>query len=240
MEQPPKIFGDSKPQFSDAGVIDNQTVATFMSTVFTWMFIGLLVTAGTAYYSASSGLYYSLMSGMGYWFVLLAPFAFILVMNFGIEKLSVSAMTMCFLAFAGTMGLSLGGIFFAYNLGSIFQVFLITAGTFGVMAFAGYTTKVDLSRMGSLLFMGLIGIIIASIVNWFMGSAMLDFLISIGGVLIFTGLVAYDTQRLRRIAEGVEYGAIAPMKLALLGALALYLNFINLFLFLLRLLGNRD
>ena len=124
---------------------------------------------------------------------------------------------------------------FAYSLGSIFQVFLITAGTFGVMAFAGYTTKVDLSRMGS-IFMGLIGIIIASIVNWFMGSAMLEYLISIGGVLIFTGLVAYDTQRLRRIAEGVEYGAIAPMKLALL--VALYLDFINLFLFLLRLLGQ--
>ena len=102
------------------------------------------------------------------------------------------------------------------------------------------TAKVDLTRMGSLLFMGLIGIILASVVNWFMKSGPLDFLISIGGVLVFTGLVAYDTQRLKRIAAGVEYGSVAPMKLALLGATSLYLDFLNLFLFLLRLLGRRD
>ena len=127
-----------------------------------------------------------------------------------------------------------------YSLGSLAQVFAITAGTFAIMAIAGYTTNVDLTRFGTLLFMGLIGIVLASLVNWWMKSGMLDFVISIAGVLLFTGLVAYDTQRLKRIAAGVEYGSVAPMKLALLGATSLYLDFLNLFLFLLRLLGRRD
>ena len=163
-----------------------------------------------------------------------------MVMNFGLQRLSVTDLALLFLAFAGTMGLSLGGIFYVYSMGSLAQVFVITAGTFAIMAIAGYTTKVDLTRLGSLLFMALIGIILASVVNWFMKSGPLDFLISIGGVLVFTGLVAYDTQRLKRIAAGVEYGSVAPMKLALLGATSLYLDFLNLFLFLLRLLGRRD
>ena len=138
------------------------------------------------------------------------------------------------------MGVSLGGIFFAYSLGSLAQVFAIAAGTFAIMAIAGYTTKVDLSKFGSILFMGLLGIILASVVNWWMKSTMMEFLISAGGVLLFTGLVAYDTQRLKRIAAGVEFGQVDPLKLALLGATSLYLDFLNLFLFLLRLLGRRD
>jgi FtsH-binding integral membrane protein len=108
------------------------------------------------------------------------------------------------------------------------------------MAVIGYTTQTDLTKFGSLLMMALIGIIIASFVNWFIGSAALDYIISVGGVLIFTGLIAYDTQRLKRIASGVEYGSEAGAKLAILGATSLYLNFINLFLFLLRLLGRRN
>jgi FtsH-binding integral membrane protein len=180
------------------------------------------------------------MQGMGFWLVMLAPFAFLLVMNFGLQKLSVTTLALCFLAFAGTMGVSLGGIFFAYSLGSLAQVFAIAAGTFAIMAIAGYTTKVDLSKFGSILFMGLLGIILASVVNWWMKSTMMEFLISAGGVLLFTGLVAYDTQRLKRIAAGVEFGQVDPLKLALLGATSLYLDFLNLFLFLLRLLGRRD
>ena len=147
---------------------------------------------------------------------------------------------MMFIAFSATMGLSLSSVFLIYSMGSITQVFFITAGTFAVMAFAGYTTKMDLSKLGSLLFMALIGIIIASVVNWFMHSAMMDFIISVAGVLIFTGLVAYDTQRIKRIGAGVEYGTAGATKLAILAAVSLYLNFINLFLFLLRLLGGRD
>lgn len=127
-----------------------------------------------------------------------------------------------------------------YTMSSIAQVFVITAATFAVMAVVGYTTQTDLTRFGSLLMMALIGIIIASFVNWFIGSASLDYIISIGGVLIFTGLIAYDTQKLKRIAAGVEYGSETASKLAILGATSLYLDFVNLFLFLLRLLGRRN
>lgn len=238
--QPPNIFGNGQPTFQDANSISSPDIASFMSTVFSWMVAGLLVTGATAYYAATSGWYLSLMQGMGFWLVMLAPFAFLLVMNFGLQKLSVTTLALCFLAFAGTMGVSLGGIFFVYSLGSLAQVFAIAAGTFAIMAIAGYTTKVDLSKFGSILFMGLLGIILASVVNWWMKSTMMEFLISAGGVLLFTGLVAYDTQRLKRIAAGVEFGQVDPLKLALLGATSLYLDFLNLFLFLLRLLGRRD
>ena len=240
MEQPPKIFEREHARFNDQGVLESTSVSSFMSTVFTWMVAGLGVTAAAAYYAHASDLYTALSQGMGIWVVMLSPFAFLLVMNFGLQRLSVTALSLCFLAFAGAMGLSLGGVFSLYTSGSLVQVFGITAGTFAIMAIAGYTTKVDLSRMGSLLFMGLIGIILASLVNWWMHSPMMDFVISAVGVLIFTGLVAYDTQRLKRIASGVEFGAVAPMKLALLGATSLYLDFLNLFLFLLRLLGRRN
>ncbi|MEE2919981.1 MAG: Bax inhibitor-1/YccA family protein [Bacteroidota bacterium] len=240
MEQPPNIFGGAQPQFSDSGAAESTSVSSFMSTVFTWMVAGLAVTAAAAYCAAASELYLTMMQGMGRWVLLLAPFAFLMVMNFGLQRLSVTSLALVFLAFAGTMGLSLGGIFYVYSMGSLTQVFVITAGTFAIMAIAGYTTHVDLTRMGSLLFMALLGIILASVVNWFMQSGPLHFLISAGGVLIFTGLVAYDTQRLKRIATGVEYGAVEPMKLALLGATSLYLDFLNLFLFLLRLMGRRD
>ena len=238
--QPPNIFGNGQPTFQYANSISSPDIASFMSTVFSWMVAGLLVTGATAYHAATSGWHLSLMQGMGFWLVMLAPFAFLLVMNFGLQKLSVTTLALCFLAFAGTMGVSLGGIFFAYSLGSLAQVFAIAAGTFAIMAIAGYTTKVDLSKFGSILFMGLLGIILASVVNWWMKSTMMEFLISAGGVLLFTGLVAYDTQRLKRIAAGVEFGQVDPLKLALLGATSLYLDFLNLFLFLLRLLGRRD
>ena len=238
--QPPNVFGNGQASFQDATSFSSPDIASFMSTVFSWMVAGLLVTGATAYYAATSGWYLSLMQGLGFWVVMLAPFAFLLVMNFGLQKLSVTALALCFLAFAGTMGVSLGGIFFVYSLGSLAQVFAIAAGTFAIMAIAGYTTKVDLSKFGSILFMGLLGIILASVVNWWMKSTMMEFLISAGGVLLFTGLVAYDTQRLKRIAAGVEFGQVDPLKLALLGATSLYLDFLNLFLFLLRLLGRRD
>ena len=218
-----------------------------MSSVFSWMVIGLLVTAGVSWYFASSGLVSMLMGEGGHtmlgWAVMLAPLAFILAMNFGMERFSSSALTMLFLAFSAVMGASLSYIFLIYTGASLVQVFLISAGTFGAMAVLGYTTSTDLTKFGSLLYMALIGIIIASVVNWFIGSSGMDFLISVLGVLIFTGLTAYDTQKLKRIGAGVEYGDIASSeratKLAILGATSLYLDFINLFLFLLRLMGNR-
>jgi hypothetical protein len=233
----PHIRFDSVSQTESSDIARN-----FLAQVFSWMTIGLLLTAFVAWYSASSGMYQQLVGsgGLMSWVIILAPFAFIIAMNVGLQKYSATTLTMLFLAFSATMGISLGSVFLMYPIGSITQVFVITAGTFGVMAFAGYTTSMDLSKFGSLLFMALIGIIIASIVNWFMQSGMMDFIISLVGVLVFTGLVAYDTQRMKRIGAGIEYGSAGATKLAILGAVSLYLNFINLFLFLLRLLGGRD
>ena len=234
--QPPRIIDDA---YAPA---EGSLAKNFVANVFSWMVAGLLITAFVASYAASSGLYQQLIGsgGIMMWVILLSPFAFIIAMNAGLQKFSATTLTMLFLAFSGVMGLSLSSVFIVYSLGSIYQVFIITAGTFAVMAFAGYTTSVDLSKFGALLFMALIGIIIASVVNWFMQSSMMDFIISVGGVLVFTGLTAYDTQRIKRIGAGVEYGTAGATKLAILAAVSLYLNFVNLFLFLLRLLGGRN
>ncbi len=219
---------------------------TFMTGVFTWMFLALSVSAITAYlfgtnkeltdmlYNPETGG----MSGLGY-FVMFSPFGFVLLMGLGFNKLSSQALTLLFTVFAVLMGMSLSFIFLRFTLGSIFSTFGICAGMFGVMAVAGYTTSTDLTKFGSIMFMGLIGIIIASIINMFMGSQMMDYVISFIGVLVFTGLTAYDVQKLKRIGEGSMYGAENMKKLQIMGALNLYLDFINLFLFLLRFFGNR-
>ena len=214
----------------------------FMSNVFSWMAVGLVVTACVSWYVFDSGLYQALMlqGGIMPWVIMLSPFAFLIAMNVGLNKFSSSTLVMLFVAFSATMGVSLSSVFLMYEMGSIAQVFGITAGTFTIMAVVGYTTSMDLTKFGSLLFMGVIGIILASVVNMFMQSDSMDFIISIGGVLIFTGLIAYDTQRIKRIGAGVEYGSESATKLALLAATSLYLDFINLFLFLLRLLGRRS
>lgn len=174
------------------------------------------------------------------WFATLAPFGLVLLMGMRFNKLSATSMLMVFIAFSVLMGLSLSTIFLIYSLGSIYLTFFVTAITFGIMAVLGYYTQTDLTKFGGILRMALIGIIVAMVVNWFMGSAQLDYIISILGVLIFTGLTAYDMQKIRQIGMQVEAGTEGESKLALMGALTLYLDFINLFLFLLRFLGNRD
>jgi FtsH-binding integral membrane protein len=138
------------------------------------------------------------------------------------------------------MGISLSYIFLIYSLEVIAKVFFITAALFATMAVVGYTTKTDLTKLGSILMMALVGLIIASLVNFFMKSERMDYIISCVGVLIFTGLIAYDTQKIKRIGAGVEYGTATAGKLAIMGATSLYLDFINLFLFLLRIFGRRD
>jgi len=218
---------------------------TFLSNVFSWMFLGLLSTAGTAYIFSGSAQLMSLlisetgMTGLG-WVVMLAPFGFVLLLSFGFNKLSSAAMIILFVIYAVLMGMSLSFIFLAYSLGSIASTFAITAGMFGAMALLGYTTKTDLTKFGSILIMALVGVIIASFVNLLiLKSSMFDYFISLLGVLIFTGLTAYDVQKLKRIGSGVEDGLESTRKLTIMGALTLYLDFINLFLFLLRFLGNR-
>ena len=161
-------------------------------------------------------------------------------MSFGFNKLSITSLMVVFIIYSLLTGMSLSFIFLAYSSSSIAMTFFITAGTFGTMALLGYTTSTDLTKFGSILYMALIGIIIASIINWFMNSTGLDYIISIFGVLIFTGLTAYDVQKLKRIGAGVEYDGETKQKLIIMGALTLYLDFINLFLFMLRLFGGRD
>ncbi len=233
------------PQIFDGAVYqDEAAVSRFVSNVFSWMVAGLLLTGTVAYYFAASGAWSLLISASGGmsvlgWVALLSPFAFVLAMNMGVERWSAGAIVALFLGFAAVMGISLSSIFLVYAGTTIFQVFGITSLTFLVMAIVGYTTKQDLTSFGQLMFMALIGIILASVVNWFLASAALDYIISIVGVLVFVGLIAYDTQKVKRIGAGVEYGTASATKLAILGATALYLDFVNLFLFLLRLFGGR-
>jgi len=218
----------------------------FIANVFSWMGIALAITAFTAYYFASSeNLIFSLINretgGMTIlgWIVMLAPLGFVLAMSAGFQKFSASTLVLLFGLFSILMGASLSFILLTYTSASVFKTFIVTAGMFGIMAFVGYTTKTDLTKFGSLMFMGLIGIIIASVVNMFLGSSTMDYIISFIGVLVFTGLTAYDVQKLKRIGAGVQYGAESTKKLVIMGALSLYLDFINLFLFLLRFLGDR-
>jgi len=227
--------------------IETQDLAkNFVASVFAWMGIALAITAFTAYYFASSeNLIYSLINRetggftiLG-WIVMLSPLGFVLAMGMGFQRFSIGTLTLLFGVFSVLMGASLSFILLIYTSASIFQTFAVTAGMFGVMSFVGYTTKTDLTKFGSLMMMGLIGIIIASVVNMFMRSGTFDYIISFIGVLVFTGLTAYDVQKLKRIGAGIQYGSEPARKLVIMGALSLYLDFINLFLFLLRFLGNR-
>lgn len=172
------------------------------------------------------------------WLIILAPLGLVMLMSFGINRLSFAASQGIFWLYAGLMGLSLSTVFLAYTGTSIARVFFITAGTFAAMSLYGYTTKRDLSQMGSFLFMGLIGIVIASLVNIFLASPGLQFAISVIGVLVFVGLTAYDTQSIKEMYwEGDGYELAG--KKAIMGALRLYLDFVNLFLFLLQFMGVR-
>lgn len=227
------------------------SVRTFLSHVFAYMATALLISGVMAWLFASTPsllAYLYNVDGAGYitgrsilgWVVMLAPLGLVFLMGGMVEKMSGTALLMTFLAFATIMGISLCYIFILYAPEAIIKVFFMSAGVFGIMAVAGYTTKTDLTKLGSILFIGLIGIIIASLVNMFLGSSTMDYVISILGVVIFTGLTAYDMQRLKRLGDVVATGTDAAQKMALMGALSLYLDFINLFLMLLRLFGRRD
>ena len=188
--------------------------------------------------STMSSLGQAIYSGPMVWVVALAPLGVVMYMSFGIRSMSAARAQTMFWVFAFLMGLSLSSILLTYTGASITRVFFITATTFGAMSIYGYTTKRDLTGMGSFLFMGLIGIIIASIVNIFMQSSMMYFVISVLGVLIFVGLTAYDTQKIKNMYMAYDSGEVSAKK-AIMGALTLYLDFINLFIMLLRLFGAR-
>jgi uncharacterized protein len=169
---------------------------------------------------------------------MLAPLGAVLFLSFRIERINAGAALVTFCGFAALMGLSLAGIFLVFTGASIARVFFISAGTFAAMSLYGYTTGRDLSQFGSFLFMGLIGIVLASLVNIFIGSSSLQFAISVIGVIVFTGLTAYDTQRIKHVYLATDPGDVMTKK-ALIGALTLYLDFINLFVMLLQLTGQR-
>lgn len=213
---------------------------SYMLSVYNYMASGLLVTGIVALLTSQSPAMLNAIYGTGlHWVVALAPLGFVLALSFGVNKMSSGTMQMVFWAFAATMGLSLSYIFIAYTGASVARTFFITAGAFGALSLYGYTTKRNLSAMGAFLMMGLFGIIIASIVNFFLQSSMLQFVVSVAGVLVFSGLIAYDTQRIREQYYMMSTGDMMK-KGAIMGALSLYLDFINLFLFLLRLMGNRE
>ena len=238
---------------ADTAVLD-AGLRAYMLRVYNWMSSGLLLTGITAYAIANTSLislFYQQVATprgiaiqptiLGY-AAIFAPLVFTMVLSFGVNRLSRSASQALFWAFAATMGASIANIFLIYSGASIARVFFVTAATFGAMSLYGYTTRSDLSKMGSFLMMGLIGIIIASLVNMFIGSTALQFAISIIGVLVFVGLTAYDTQRIKNDYQQFAYaeGTDMAAKRSVFDALSLYLNFINLFMLLLQLFGNRN
>lgn len=214
-----------------------------MRKVYVWMTLALVITGFTAFGIAENpGLVYTIVTNrLLFWGLIIGEFALVMAIYGAIGKLSATAATLLFVLYSIVNGATLSVIFLAYTMTSIASVFFITAGTFAVMAFIGYTTKTDLTSFGKMLMMGLIGIILATVVNIFIGSSMLNMMVSYVGVVVFVGLTAYDSQKIKNLLYQVDNMSEEVQKLALLGSLTLYLDFINLFLMLLRIFGgNRD
>ena len=211
-------------------------VQSFMQRVYQWMAAGLALTGFIAFWaSGNAGMMRALQGGL-FFVLVIAELGLVLWLSTQVMKISATAATIGFLVYSALNGLTLSFIFLMYTQASIASTFFVTAGTFAGVSLYGWTTKKDLTSMGSFLFMGLIGIIIASVVNFFLNSPALYWIITYAGVAIFVGLTAYDTQRLKEVHRR---NPEAPDQLAILGALRLYLDFINLFIMLLRVMGNR-
>jgi FtsH-binding integral membrane protein len=210
---------------------------SYMLSIYNYMTSGVLLTGVVALLTAQTGLAITFASGPLMWLVALSPLAIVFAMSFGVNKFSTTTLQAMFWGFAVLMGLSLSTIFLVYTGSSIAATFFATAGAFAGLSLFGYTTKKDLSAMGTFLIMGVVGLLIAMVVNMFLKSTGLDLAISFLGVLIFAGLTAWDTQRLKASyaqLRGTEFAG----KMVVMGALSLYLDFINMFLFLLRFMGN--
>jgi FtsH-binding integral membrane protein len=239
-------FGTTVARGGAAGAID-EGLRAHMLRVYNFMTIGLVLTGAVAWAVANTSLgtlFFTFTATGGAtlsifgWIALIAPFALVLLLSFGINRMSTGTAQMVFWIYAAVMGVSLAPILMLYTGASVAKVFFITAATFGGMSLWGYTTRRDLSGMGSFLMMGVIGLVVAMIVNIFLASPAVDFAISIIGVLVFTGLTAFDTQKIKEMYYVGDDGTVAGRK-AIMGALQLYLDFINLFLFLIRILGDR-
>lgn len=214
--------------------------SALMRKVFIWMALALVITGVTAYGVATiPSLLIAIVTNKAlFWGLIIAELALVFAVSGAINRLSLATATLLFVLYSVVNGATLSVIFLAYSMPAIIQTFFITAGTFGVMALVGYTTKTDLTSLGKLLFMALIGLVIATVVNMFVGSTGFDYILSYVGVLIFVGLTAYDTQKIKQMCMQAPDAGEHMQKLALLGALSLYLDFINLFLYLLRIFGN--
>ena len=246
------ILARAKAATRETAAVMDEGLRAYMLKVYNYMATGILLTGIVALITFKMSVVTNdvgsivgltqignaiYMSGLK-WIVMLAPLGIVFYMSFGINKMTAAKAQTTFWIFAALMGLSLSSIFLVYTGMSVTRVFFICSATFGAMSIYGYTTKRDLTKLGSFLMMGLIGIIIASIVNIFLKSSMMYFVISILGVLIFVGLTAYDTQKIKNMYSVSDTGELMGKK-AVMGALTLYLDFINLFIMLLRLFGQR-
>jgi FtsH-binding integral membrane protein len=239
MNTPQYGFGRPATARVDAALFD-EGLRQHMLRVFNYMAIGLVVTGLVAYIVGNTpALYVPIFQSPLKWVVILAPLAFVFFFSFRIQTMSAAAAQMTFWAFCAVMGLSMASVFLVFTGTSIARTFFIAAAMFGATSLYGYTTKRDLSKFGSLLIMGLIGVVIASLVNLFLQSSALQFVVSIIGIMVFVGLTAWDTQRIKEdYAE--NFGEESLQKLAVFGALSLYLNFVNLFQLLLNFTGERE
>lgn len=232
---------EERAQYGSAA--QSQAVTVFLAKVFNWMAIGLGLTAVVAFLVASSptAINFFVMNRAVLFGLIIAELGLVIYLSARIEKLQAGTATSLFLLYSILNGITLSAILLLYTATSVATTFVVTAGMFGSMAIYGFVTKKDLSSWGSFLFMGLIGIILATLVNFFFQSSMMSWVISGIGVIVFTGLTAYDVQRISRMGASVMSGSHESIKkMAVLGALTLYLDFINLFLMLLRFLGNRE
>jgi FtsH-binding integral membrane protein len=222
--------------YPQAGAIDIQSI---MRQVYIWMVLGMAITAVVAYATVNTALIDLAANPAIFLIAILIEFGVVLGIGIGFNRLSSGAATALFLGYAALNGFTLSMILLAFSTGTVFMAFVSTAGLFGAMSIIGYTTSIDLSKMGTYLMMGVIGLVIAMVVNLFVNSGPVDLLVSIAGVLIFTALTAYDTQQISRMASQMENAGDAGVKFGIFGALKLYLDFINMFLFMLRLFGGR-
>lgn len=219
---------------------DDRSIFNFFNQVYAWMAVGLAVTGSTAWLVSHNLTMLRAIHNRGMAVaILLGSVLIVWGIRSAATRISANVATLLFLVYSVLIGAALSGIFVIYDLGSIAGVFAITAGTFAAMSVYGYVTKRDLSGLGSFFFMALIGLFIATLVNIFVASTMLDWLISYVGLFLFIGLTAYDTQKLKHIAYDVQRSPDAAARMAILGSLELYLDFINMFIFLLRILGKR-
>ena len=223
---------------ADAQVGIDVGLRDYMLRVYNYMASGLALTGIVAYVAAHTGFYVSIASTPLIWLVILAPLGLVMLMGFGVQRMQASTLQLVFWIYSGLMGLSLATVFLVFTGASVARVFFITAGTFAAMSFYGATTKRDLSSFGNIAIMALIGLILATVVNFFLRSAAVYWIISFLGVAIFVVLTAADTQRIKRVMA--EADATGTGNFAILGALTLYLDFINLFLFLLQIFGQGE